>query len=608
MSFKYRFIFSFVILEAFFIIVIVSLNQLTLKNSADKLINEKIESNSAFLEELIKVPMSIFDLANLDDLVENSTRYMNSIVILDNEDRILSSSYSYNYTSLEDFIKVKKSRDVSIKKNSYKIVYKRIHLGETFLGSMFIVYDNTLTNEFIQESKNNVYWIILAEIILSSLLAFLIGNSLTRKLTTLSEIAKKIGREEKTFIPFINSNDEIGKLSKSMNRMQTNLHIRNKTIKKSNKQLEKQKDDLLKANKVKDDFMANMSHELKTPLNSINVLSSIMKNNSNKNLTQKDVKNLEIINSCGKDLLSLINDVLDISKLEAGKVSINNSKINFYELISSLYDMFIAQFKNKDIDLVFEYDENIKTIFSDDRKISQIIKNLLSNALKFTTEGKVSLIVKQEEQYVVVIVEDNGIGIKKEELKNLFNRFKQVDESISRKHLGSGLGLSISKNLAHLLKGSIHVESEFGHGSKFSLKIPIDFTEEDFVEVKEDIVSIESIQKSENKIAKRKEILIYNNNPLVFLGLIIKLKKENEIIQTNNESNFFNELVNTKNNIDTIVVDIDKLSQTFIDKLLAYNNKNIVIITSNDINNDIKSKVKELIYKPINLDKINGII
>ncbi|WP_122893275.1 sensor histidine kinase [Arcobacter peruensis] len=616
MSYKYRFIFSFVILEAFFIILIVSLNHITLKNSADKLIKEKVQSNTAFLEELVKVPMSVFDLANLDDLVDNSVKYMNSVVILDKQNRILSSSYSYDYLTIDEFINIKKSRDISHGNKSYTIVYKEINELDTHLGSMFIVFDNTLNNKFIDESKKDILWIIIAEILISTFLAFFFGISLTRKLTTLSDVAKRIGKEEKTLIPYLNTNDEIGKLSKSLNRMKINLHRRNKVIKDANEQLKKQKNDLVSANRVKDDFMANMSHELKTPLNSINVLSSIMKNNSNKNLTEKDIKNLGIINSCGKDLLNLINDVLDVSKLEAGKVNVNNSEIKVNYLILELYDMFAEQFKNKNVEFCLDYDENINTIYSDERKISQIVKNLLSNALKFTTKGKVSLTVKQDENNIIVVVEDNGIGIKSDELKDLFDRFKQVDASISRKHLGSGLGLSISRNLAELLNASIDVQSEFGKGSTFTLKLPKNINETDMVnkKVKNDKKDEENFKSKEEmlvveKTKKRKEILIYNNNPIVFIGLIIKLKKENDIINADTEKNFFSILDEKKESkIDTIIVDIDKLSEVFINKLLEYDNKDIIVISSNEVNNNIKSRVKELVLKPIDLSKINGII
>ena len=401
-----------------------------------------------------------------------------------------------------------------------------------------------------------------------------------------------------------------------MDRMQTNLQNRNNMIIESNKLLVKQKDDLETANKVKDDFLANMSHELKTPLNSINVLSSIMKKNSKNTFSAKEVKNLEIINSCGKDLLFLINDVLDISKLEAGKVSINNNDVDIYNLTSIIKDMFFTQFKDKNVDFYFECDKNINSIYSDERKISQIVKNFLSNALKFTSEGKVSLIVKEQNDNILIEVEDSGIGINKEQIDDLFDRFKQVDASISRKHLGTGLGLAISKNLAGLLKGNIAVESEFGHGSKFTLCLPLNINEvksKDAVSIiREDSIPLEPSNLHNKTMVekkpvivddiKRKKILIYNNDLVVFFNIIIKLKKKNEILQVNTENKFLDEL--SDNSFDFVIIDIDKLSEDFVNKILSHDNKKLIIIASNEVNDDIKLKAKSIILKPIDLNKI----
>jgi signal transduction histidine kinase len=235
--------------------------------------------------------------------------------------------------------------------------------------------------------------------------------------------------------------------------------------------LEDQKTELIQANKSKDDFLANMSHELKTPLNSINVISDVMMRNRANNLDEKQVKNLEIINKCGKDLLFLINDVLDISKLEAGQIILNNGTIDIKELIRSIYDMFYPQTKVKDIDFVLKIDESLNNIYSDEDRIKQIVKNLLSNALKFTQEGKISLIVKDENENIRILVKDEGIGIPEDKLEHIFDRFKQVDGSTTRKYGGTGLGLAICKELAQLLKGNITVKSELDKGSTFEVVI-----------------------------------------------------------------------------------------------------------------------------------------
>ncbi|QDF28288.1 sensor histidine kinase [Halarcobacter anaerophilus] len=223
---------------------------------------------------------------------------------------------------------------------------------------------------------------------------------------------------------------------------------------------------------AKDDFMANMSHELKTPLNSINVISSIMKRNSSGNLNEKQLKSLEIINRCGNDLLFLINDVLDLSKLEAGQIILDNRTFSVKNLMEGIHEIFHFQAEDKNLELVYEIDESLDLIYSDEERIKQIIKNLLSNALKFTHEGKIFFRVKDEKEKIRVTVEDQGIGIAEDKLEYIFDRFKQADSSTTRRYGGSGLGLAICKDLLSLLHGDISVSSKLGKGSKFEVTFP----------------------------------------------------------------------------------------------------------------------------------------
>lgn len=472
MSFKYRFIISFVLIEIFFIILIVSVNFITISNSSKKLIDEKIESNTIFLEQLVKVPISVYDMAALDDLVDNSIKFMNSVVILDNSDRVLADNYAYPYLKMEELLKIKENRSININNESYEIVYKKLYEDDIYIGSFYTIFDISSNKQFIQNNKERTLFIIFLEILISTFLSYIIGSGLTKKLTKLSDVALKIGKEEKTDIPFTKSKDEIGILSQSMDRMQMNLIQRNQELKEYNKQLRVQKYELIQANKAKDDFLANMSHELKTPLNSINVISDIMKRNRENNLNEKQIKNLEIVNKCGKDLLFLINDILNLSKLEAGQIILNNDSINIKEYFNGIYDMFYPQTKDKQIDFVLKVDDNLTNIYSDGDRIKQIIKNLLSNALKFTQNGKIFMFVEDLGKDISVKVVDEGIGIPKDKLEHIFDRFKQVDESTTRKYGGTGLGLSICKELAHLLKGTITVESEIDKGIEFKLIIP----------------------------------------------------------------------------------------------------------------------------------------
>ncbi|MFA9373798.1 MAG: sensor histidine kinase [Poseidonibacter sp.] len=594
MSFKYRFILSFVLLEVFFIVLIVTFNFITINNSAKQLIKQKIESNISLLEQLVKVPISIYDVATLDNLVINARKipYINSLVILGPNDNILSSKYVYKYKELDELIKSKKNFDFSIDDEIYKVSYVKIYEEDFYLGSMYIVFDLSKNFRFINENKKNTLYIILLEILISTLLSYFIGVRLTNMLTKLSNVAKDIGENKNPQIPFLNKSDEIGILAKSLRNMQADIQYRRDKLKVLAMKLNKQKNDLIDAHKYKDDFLANMSHELKTPLNSINVISSIMMKNKHNTLDEKQVKNLSIINSCGNDLLYLINDVLDLSKLEAGEITLDYSQIDFNSLIISVKEMFEPQVLAKNIDFIFEYDKDIGLIYSDKQRVKQIIKNLLSNALKFVSKGSISFIVKNEDDYINIIIKDTGIGISENKLEHIFDRFKQADSSTTRKYGGSGLGLAICKELLYLLNGEISVSSEVDKGSTFSIKLPKN----------KDKIIIE--EKKKKELNKNSDILILNNDPLSFFVLTIELKKHFDIQQANN----LDELISYSKSKKYFLVIIDISKQTenelsVLSDFIEKNSINYALIYEDKISKTLKEKASFIYKKPLDKDE-----
>ena len=199
---------------------------------------------------------------------------------------------------------------------------------------------------------------------------------------------------------------------------------KNKMLNHLTNELKEQQKQLLESDKYKSNFLANMSHELKTPLNSIIVISSIMAKNRNQKLDDEQIKNMKIINSCGNDLLILINDILDISKIEAGELSINLSKINLFELLENL--VLDMQPLANEKGLAVNYNSNNKELFllSDLNRIKQIVKNLMSNAIKFTDKGSIEIILEENINDIIIKVIDEGIGISKEKLDYIFERFK----------------------------------------------------------------------------------------------------------------------------------------------------------------------------------------
>jgi len=270
------------------------------------------------------------------------------------------------------------------------------------------------------------------------------------------------------------SNDQMEIQQQQLQMQSANLQIKNAEIEKAKAEIDKKAEDLEASNKYKSEFLANMSHELRTPLNSIILLSSLLAKNTKKNLTQSDIQKANVINESGNELLRLINDILDLSKIESGKMELIVDKIDTNSLVKHYEEIFSHSAKDKNIE--FKVEDNIKGIFYNDKdRLGQIIRNLISNALKFTKEGSVTLIVDKNDDPklpIKISVTDTGMGIPQDKQELIFKAFTQADGSTSRQFGGTGLGLSISMELSHLMKGEIKLESEVGKGSTFSILLP----------------------------------------------------------------------------------------------------------------------------------------
>jgi PAS domain S-box-containing protein len=265
------------------------------------------------------------------------------------------------------------------------------------------------------------------------------------------------------------SNEELEQQTRSLEEKNKEVEVAKYDIEQKTKQLEV-------SSKYKSEFLANMSHELRTPLNSLLILSKDLSENKKKNLEPLQVESAEIIYKSGIDLLVLINEVLDLSKIEAGKMTINPE----YVVLKDFSDGLIRNFKHlaeqKGLKLTCALDKNSpEAIFTDLQRLNQILKNLLSNAIKFTGEGSVSISIKKDsENSIIISVTDTGIGIPKEKQMAIFEAFQQADGTTSRKYGGTGLGLSISRELAKLLGAEIKLSSKANAGSTFSIIIPVE--------------------------------------------------------------------------------------------------------------------------------------
>ncbi|HEX4781074.1 MAG TPA: response regulator [Usitatibacter sp.] len=292
------------------------------------------------------------------------------------------------------------------------------------------------------------------------------------------------------------SNEELEEQGRALRESQARLEDQHSELEATNTQLEeqtqrleRQKRELVHAqeaisknaealertNRYKSEFLANMSHELRTPLNSSLILAKLLADNAPGNMDDEQVRYARTIHASNNDLLTLINDILDLSKIEAGQVEIAAEPVNVEELLAQLRATFEPVAEHKKVELRIERALNAPaTITTDRQRLQQVLRNLLSNALKFTDRGEVSMRVAQgRDGQVAFSVSDTGIGIPPEQQEVIFEAFRQADGTTSRKYGGTGLGLSISRELARLLGGQIRLESAPGKGSTFTLEIPV---------------------------------------------------------------------------------------------------------------------------------------
>jgi len=320
----------------------------------------------------------------------------------------------------------------------------------------------------------------------------------TQKLQA-SEEELKVQQEE-----LMQTNTELEERSKL-------LEEKNHLIAERNSEIQKKAEELELSTKYKSEFLANMSHELRTPLNSILLLSRLMAENSDDNLNEDQIESAKVIQSSGTSLLTLIDEILDLAKIESGKMSLEYEEVALDIVLKDLKNLMGPVAKNKGIEFNINIENDLaKTIETDRLRLDQVLRNLLSNAIKFTKEGSVELNIKQDpknEDFIIFSVKDTGIGIPQEKQMVIFEAFQQADGSTQRKFGGTGLGLSISREIAKLLGGELVLESEVNKGSIFSLIIPKNENSK-ISKVNKDYIFEQTI--SEEDVEEVKSIIDYN--------------------------------------------------------------------------------------------------
>ncbi|MFV2947558.1 response regulator [Pseudomonas japonica] len=270
------------------------------------------------------------------------------------------------------------------------------------------------------------------------------------------------------------TNEQLAERTEALASQRDALDVKNTELNDAQVQLQERAEELQRSSKYKSEFLANMSHELRTPLNSSLILAKLLAENPQENLSDEQVKFAESIYSAGNDLLNLINDILDIAKVEAGKLDVRAETTHVSRLADGLRAMFepLAAHKGLDFEVIVE-PHAPATLYTDRQRLEQILKNLLSNAVKFTEHGQVRLTVDHQPGVGMLFhVQDSGFGIAADQQQTIFEAFHQADGTTNRRYGGTGLGLSISRDLARLLGGQIQVQSTPGQGSVFSLTLP----------------------------------------------------------------------------------------------------------------------------------------
>lgn len=380
------------------------------------------------------------------------------------------------------------------------------------------------------------------------------------------------------------SNVQMEEQQQQLTQQSKDLHIKNETLAKAKEEIDQRADELEKASKYKSEFLANMSHELRTPLNSIILLSKLLTQNKNQTLNIQDMEKSSVIHKAGNDLLLLINDILDLSKVESGRMELIYKELESSEIGDEMQGLFNDLAQEKKLDFIIN--DKLNSSFStDETKLAQVLKNLLSNAFKFTKEGSVVLEIDRKGDFITISVQDSGIGIPNDKIGTIFEAFKQVDGSISREFGGTGLGLSISKTIVDLMDGEISVMSEFGKGTTFIITLPLHShptplsrlsspqTTKEFVETKVELTPI--LQNEDKDIFYNNEfigknILIVDDDSRNIFTLTSTLESMDAEVYSAFNGKEAQELLEEENdNIDLILMDI---MMPVMDGLIAIKN------------------------------------
>ena len=351
-----------------------------------------------------------------------------------------------------------------------------------------VVIQRTLTDISIEveQVRNTILLSIIISVLSAVLAGWLMSKIITKPIGLLANASEKVAQGDLHTLVKVKSSNEIGVLASSFNQMVVSLRKSRNELnqwgKEMEKKVEKRTEELEHANlklqeldQLKSMFIASMSHELRTPLNSIIGFTGIMLQEMSGEINKEQRKQLTLVKNSANRLLALINDIIDISKIEAGKVEIAIEEFDLPVLAQEIKDSFTVAVDKKELKLLLQTPPTL-IIKTDKRRTEQVLVNFVSNALKFTDKGEIEIKIVKKDRTAEIAVIDTGVGVKKEDMNKLFKDFSRIpikDRTIE----GTGLGLYLSKKIANLLDGDIRAESEFGKGSVFTLTLPIKYKE-----------------------------------------------------------------------------------------------------------------------------------
>ncbi|MCL2304947.1 MAG: ATP-binding protein [Planctomycetaceae bacterium] len=321
--------------------------------------------------------------------------------------------------------------------------------------------------------RNYVTAASLIAICVIAVMLFIVARSVTRPILELADTAEILGKGNfDAEVPVIQSKDEIGALSKAFRFMVGEINKLVRELQANAKTLEEKNVYLNQLNALKDEFLANTSHELRTPINGIIGIVESMIDGATGELSDEQKYNLAIVSNSGKRLSHLVNDILDFTKLKNNDIVLQLKPLDLKVIVDTVIVLSKPLIKGKDLTLLSKIDDSLPLIYADENRIQQILYNLIGNAIKFTEHGKVVVSATVTNDMVAVAVQDSGIGIAEDKFEKIFESFEQADGSTARLYGGTGLGLSITKKIVELHGGTISVESRLGEGSRFTFTIP----------------------------------------------------------------------------------------------------------------------------------------